>query len=57
MGVPRIPFDRSFAAGPESYVACPAGDTFCNAHYKTEKRVCNKNEHSQSLSYGRSLTP
>ena len=39
MGVPRIPFDRSFAAGPESCVACPAGDMFCSAHYKTEKRV------------------
>ena len=39
MGVPRIPFVSGFAAGPESCVACPAKDTFCNAHYKTEKRV------------------
>ena len=39
MGVPRIPLDRSFAAGPASCVACPAGDMFCSAHYKTEKRI------------------
>ena len=39
MGVPRIPFDRSFAAGPESCVACQAGDMFCSAHYKTDKRI------------------
>ena len=39
MGVPRILFGCGCAAGPESCVACPAKDTFCNAHYKTEKRV------------------
>ena len=39
MGVTRIPFGRGFAAGPESCVACPAGDMFCSAHYKTDKRI------------------
>ena len=39
MGVPRIPFVIGFAAGPESCVACPAGDMFCSAHYKTDKRI------------------
>ena len=39
MGVPRIPFVIDFAAGPESCVACPTGDMFCSAHYKTDKSI------------------
>ena len=39
MGVPRIPFVIGFTAGPESCVACPIGDMFCSAHYKTDKRI------------------